>query len=50
MSDCSDDFMCEDEDSDLSGSDNSENNFENSYYNAKAKLPDPEALEVYCIF
>jgi hypothetical protein len=44
MSDCSDDFMVEDEDSD--GSDNSENNLENSYYNAKAKLPDPEALEV----
>ncbi|KAL3895259.1 MAG: hypothetical protein SGCHY_004810 [Lobulomycetales sp.] len=46
MSDCSDDFMVEDESDDF-GSDDSgseSNKLENSYYNAKAKLPDPQAL------
>lgn len=48
MSDCSDDFMVEDESDDF-GSDDSgseSNKLENSYYNAKAKLPDPQALTV----
>lgn len=43
MSDCSDDFMVEDEESDF-GSESEENSHENIYYNAKAKLPSPSGL------